>query len=88
MAGVRPAPPASRKERSKGVPHYRGALGRVAPAALVDRTTWPNSHSVRWFRALDHRVERHPHLGVQHHRGEPPDGGLVTRHGEPSCVTP
>jgi hypothetical protein len=73
VAGVRPAPSASRKECSKRQPHSRADLGFVAPTAVlggvVAGSTWSNSHPLRRFRGLGLRVERHPHLGVHKHRG-------------------
>ncbi len=64
VARVRPAPSASQKERPERQPHPRTDLGIVAPTAVVDGSTWPNSHPLRRFRGLGHRSERDPHLGV------------------------
>src|SRR5215208_4363175 len=56
MAGVRPAPSAEPNERPECRPPHRADLGFVAPTALVERSTWPHSPHLRWFRALGVRT--------------------------------
>ena len=61
-------------------PRTRRRVGRLAPAALPDRSGHPPARSLRPVGRPHRRRLGHPHVDVQRHRREPPDRG--------SCSTP